>query len=301
MKRILITGASGQDGIILSDILIKKKYKVFGIIRKNKSNNLNKNIKYLNINLNNYKELKKKFNKINPDYVIHLASKNPSYKELQRKKNFFEENFKILKNLINYITQNNNKIKLIFPGSSQMYGNINTRVNENNKFKPQNTYSLYRVKSHNLLIKNKRNNKLKFTTVILFNHDSVFRHKKFLLPRVVKALKKKDKSFLNNIIKENIHADFSHAYDICYGIYLLIKSNKDFDKIIFSSNKLTSLNNIIRYLIKKMSIKIDLDFSKNLGNKKNIIGNNTKAKNILKWKPKKNILLAANELFNNID
>ena len=34
MNKVLITGAHGQDGIILSKILLKKKYKVFGIIKK---------------------------------------------------------------------------------------------------------------------------------------------------------------------------------------------------------------------------------------------------------------------------
>ena len=34
MNNVLITGAHGQDGIILSKILLKKKYKVFGIIKK---------------------------------------------------------------------------------------------------------------------------------------------------------------------------------------------------------------------------------------------------------------------------
>ena len=38
MKKVLITGATGQDGIILSKILIKKKFKVFGFINKNIKN-----------------------------------------------------------------------------------------------------------------------------------------------------------------------------------------------------------------------------------------------------------------------
>ena len=38
-KNILITGALGQDGIILSKILIKKKYKVTGWIKKKKYKN----------------------------------------------------------------------------------------------------------------------------------------------------------------------------------------------------------------------------------------------------------------------
>ncbi len=36
MNKVLITGAHGQDGIILSKILLKKKYKVYGIIKKKK-------------------------------------------------------------------------------------------------------------------------------------------------------------------------------------------------------------------------------------------------------------------------
>mgnify|MGYP001457848669 CR=1 FL=1 len=45
-KKALIFGISGQDGIILSDYLLKKKYNVFGYIRnKNKKKYLNNKIK----------------------------------------------------------------------------------------------------------------------------------------------------------------------------------------------------------------------------------------------------------------
>ena len=36
MKKFLITGAKGQDGLILSKILIRKGHKVYGIIKKKK-------------------------------------------------------------------------------------------------------------------------------------------------------------------------------------------------------------------------------------------------------------------------
>ena len=40
MKKIIITGAHGQDGIILSKILKNKNYKVFGVVKKtNKKKN----------------------------------------------------------------------------------------------------------------------------------------------------------------------------------------------------------------------------------------------------------------------
>ena len=122
MKKIIITGAHGQDGIILSEILKKKNFKVYGIIKKiNKKKNL-KGVHYLKCSLVNYKDIYRIFNKIKPDCIVHFGCKNPSYKELKKKKDFFYNNFKSIKNLANYIILNNKKIKLIFPGSSQMYG-----------------------------------------------------------------------------------------------------------------------------------------------------------------------------------
>ena len=39
-KTVLITGALGQDGKILSEILLKKRYRVIGLVDKNKKNQL---------------------------------------------------------------------------------------------------------------------------------------------------------------------------------------------------------------------------------------------------------------------
>ena len=97
-------------------------------------------------------------------------------------------------------------------------------------------------------------------------------------------------------MKENIHADFSHAEDICKAIIKLISSNKNLDNLILSSNKATSLNKIIYFIINKNKLKIDLK-AKRL-RKKVLIGNNSKAKNLLKWRPKKDIFIAANEIYN---
>jgi len=37
MKKALIFGISGQDGAYLAKLLIKKKYKVYGTVRKKKN------------------------------------------------------------------------------------------------------------------------------------------------------------------------------------------------------------------------------------------------------------------------
>ena len=52
-KNIVITGVLGQDGQILSNILIKKKYNIIGIV-KNIPKIKKNNIKFKKINLFNY-------------------------------------------------------------------------------------------------------------------------------------------------------------------------------------------------------------------------------------------------------
>ena len=53
-KTIIITGALGQNGKILSKILINNGHKVYGFINNNKKLKV-KNVVYKKINLKNYK------------------------------------------------------------------------------------------------------------------------------------------------------------------------------------------------------------------------------------------------------
>ena len=103
---------------------------------------------------------------------------------------------------------------------------------------------------------------------------------------------------LNEIYESNIQGDFSHAEDICNAIYLLIKKKINFDNLILSSSKKTKINSIINHLIKKYNKSIKIT-KKPKKNKFYLIGNNKLAKKKLNWKIKKNIFIAADEIFNN--
>jgi len=292
MKKIIITGALGQDGFILSKILLKNKYKVFGIVKNNKKKSIKKVI-YIKLDLSNFDLIKKKFDKIKPDVIVHFGSENPSIHE-NIKKSLFLKNFKNTTNIINYI-KTNKKIKFIYSNSSQIYLKKNKKVNENSKFKNTNYYTKYRIKSANYLLKLKKKFNLNCTNLILFNHDSKHRNKKFLLPRLVSAFKKNDYKFIRSIYKSNIKMDFSHADDICYAIYLLIKKNKNPNNLILSSGKITSINKLIeKYIHKNYLKKIEYNDSQT-----SLIGNNYKAKKLLNWKLNKNVFDAAKEIYIN--
>ena len=297
-KKILITGALGQDGIIISKILKKKNYSVFGLIKEDGKVKI-QGVKYFVTNLKNSHKLKYLIKKISPNYLIHFASINNSFHNDKNNdyKKLYLENILISKNIINLIIENNINTKIIFIGSSQMYSLTKKNIiDEKTKFKSSNNYGKYKIFIHNYLMKLKKKYKLNATSLILFNHDSKFRNKKFLLPRLINAFKKKNKRFIEEIYKENIKVDLSHAEDICNAIALYLKSKKNYDKLILSSNKITSINDVIIYLMNKTKLRINLK-KRIKKNKKFMIGKNIKAINFLKWRIKQNIYKAVDEMF----
>lgn len=293
-KNIFITGGLGQDGKILIRLLKKKKINL-SIFFKRKKSNKKDGVRFISSNLLNKKELDKIFNKTKPDIVLHLASNNPSYDEKNHNL-FFKENYKATKNIFYSTFDSNIKAKFIFCSSSQIFDKKNGLVNEKSKTRITTDYTKFRIDSDNLMLKYKQKNKIKYTNAILFNHDSKFRNKKFIIPKIITAILNKNNIFLNNIIKRNIFADFSHAEDVCSALYKLMFSTTNLDKIILSSNRKTSLNRIIYDLIKKNNLKLNIKFKK-YKTKKSLIGNNKLAKKTLKWYPKKNIFMAANEIY----
>jgi len=298
-KRIIITGGNGQDGIILSKLLLKKKYLIYSFVKKKNFIKI-PGVKYLYDNLSNYYLIDKIIKEIKPFAIVHLAAKNISTVNIKTmKRNFFyKKNLLITKNLINSIIKNNKKIKFIFAGSSLMFEKTKGVANESSRFKANCYYSKYKIDAYNYIEKMKKKFKLFATTIILFNHDSKYRNSKFLFPRLVKYLKSNKLNHVKKIYSQNIFGDFSHAEDICNGIFLLIKSNKNPNKIIFSSNNLLRLNNLIDYGLVKLKIKKNITTKTHKKTIK-LIGNNNLAKKLLKWFPKKNSLLAFKEILKN--
>lgn len=298
MKRVLITGASGQDGIILSKLYLKKNFKVFGFV-KNKKNFYQKKVNYKINSLRSKKKIIKDLDTIKPDIIIHLASSNDSFakrKDYQDYKINYQDNFKYTKNLLDSVIQKRINPRIVFAGSSLMFRKTNkNKLSEKNSFYSSDYYGKYKIDSYKYILKLKQKYKIDLSTVILFNHDSKHRGNKFLIPRLIKAFIKKNTNFIEQIYRLNISGDFSHASDICNGIFKLSLSNKKIDKIILSSNKRTYINKIINNLEKIFSIKINKKFTRSKNNFKTL-GSNLLAKKLLQYQPKKNLLDVCKEL-----
>jgi nucleoside-diphosphate-sugar epimerase len=298
MKNVFITGGGGQDGLILSKIIKKRKKFNLNIILKKKSSFKLKGANYFINNLQEPKLVDQIFSKNKPDIVVHLGSNNPSYQEKSFNK-FYLENIKSTINIFESSYKFNKKIHFIFASSSQVFKKKKGIVNEFSKKKINRDYVRFRVEIDRKLSKKKIN----YTNVILFNHDSKYRKTKFLIPKIIFLLKKNKKIKIQKLINNNICGDFSHAEDICEGIYKIITSKKKIRRIILSSGKMTKINDVIYHLQEKFKIN-NYNFNFNVNSNKKcraIVGDNSFAKEILKWKPKKNVFLASEEIYKRIN
>ena len=104
MKKVLITGISGQDGSYLSELLLSKGYEVHGTIRRValedethrlwRLRKIRANIILHSASLESFASLSKVINKVKPDEIYHLAAQSYVH-------NSFEDEFSTLNCNIN--------------------------------------------------------------------------------------------------------------------------------------------------------------------------------------------------------
>lgn len=297
-KIAIITGISGQDGSYLAELLIKKKYKVYGILNPRKKNNL-ENLKYINrklflkrIDINNYSKIKDLIKKIKPSEFYHLAAQSfINYK-------FEDEFFKLNPNIngthyiLSAIKEFSPKTKFYFAASSELFGNVKSSPqNEETKFNPRSAYGVSKVAGF-YLTKNYRDAyNIHACSGILYNHESPRRNVNFVSRKITKNLSLILKGKIKKITLGNISSkrDWGHAKDYVYAMWLMMQTNKPQDFVIG-----TGKTHSVKDFIKEAFDYVNLDYKKYIKVDKKLFrpndkvilkANFSKAKKLLKWKP----------------
>jgi GDPmannose 4,6-dehydratase len=320
-KKAIITGITGQDGSYLAKYLIKKNYKVYGILKKKKIQNLHylkiqNKINYLKCNLSNYKKISLYIKKIKPDLFFNLAGITSLKESYQNPLYTDRINNAAVLNILESIKRFSNKTRFFQASSSELFSEkVNKKVDENSKFNPISPYAITKLSAHYYVDMYRKNYKIYAVNGILFNHESPLRNNKFLTKKIVRGLI--DYKYHNHKYKiiqvGNIYAkrDWGNAEDYVKVIYKTLKINKPYNFIICTGKKY-SVKDFINLAAKNLDIKIKwiklkkiekIIDNKNKNtilqtNKKlfrddslyNFIGDNSKAKKLLKWKPDINIL-----------
>lgn len=296
-KKALIFGITGQDGILLSNLLIQKKYKVFGFYRNKKKIKLvNKKVfKIYKKNLDN-EIIKKLIKNKKFDEIYFLIGQSESHTSFNFPEKSLNSNFTIFTYVVNNCIKYSKKSKIFYASSGEVFGDSSQSVNELSKKDPLNPYALSKYLSMEYIKYFRKYYKLNISIGIFFNHDSLFRSKKNFSKKLINYLKdknfKKSKSRLKlgNI---DIYRDFGYAKEYVDAIYKINKSRYRDDYII-ATGKSTSVRDVIKFAFNLKNenyqkfIKINKNKFKNKHVKK-MSANINKIKKKIKWFPKKDI------------
>ena len=319
-KIALVTGASGQDGSYLSQLLIKKKYKVVAADRRS-SRADNWRHKYLGIE---NKLIYEDFELADIDSIFRLFKKY-KFSEVYNlaAQSFVKGSFETpvstsnitgigTLRILEAIRFFNKKIKFYQASTSEMFGKHGEKKqNENTPFHPRSPYATSKTFAHYTVQNYREAYDIHAVSGILFNHESPLRGEEFVTRKITLGL---SKVYLNKqkILKVgNIYAkrDWGYAEDYVEAMWKMMQSKKPKDYVI-ASGKNHSVKDFINECTKflklktkwsgkgldeklintknnKVLIKIDKNFFRPT-EVENLKGNYNKAKKDLNWKPKTN-------------
>ena len=193
-----------------------------------------------------------------------------------------------------------------------MFGKVKeTPQTEKTPFYPRSPYGAAKVYSHWITINYRESYDIFASNGILFNHESPLRGETFVTKKIVKALckikyKKQKKLILGNLYSKR---DWGHAEDYVEAMWKILQHKKP-DDFVICTGKQYSIKDFISFVAKDLNMKIKWKGKgineKGFDNSNKCIiecnqkyfrpsevdtlrGNCSKARKILKWRPKHNI------------
>ncbi len=304
-KKALITGITGQDGSYLSELLLKKGYKVHGLVRRvaaeDKSHrfwrlkHLMNKIKIHSGSLESYASIINIVTKVKPDEIYHLGAQ--SYIDYAFKDEFSTINTNINGThfLLSAIKEFSPKTKFYFAGSSEMFGKVReVPQTELTPFYPRSTYGISKVAGYDLTRYFREAYNLYCCSGILFNHESPRRGFEFVTRKITHSVARIKYGLQKKIKLGNLKAkrDWGHAKDYVTAMWLMLQKNKPDDYVI-STGKQHSVEDFAKLAF----AEVDLDYKKFIEVDKklyrpsevdSLLGDCKKAKTKLNWKPEYN-------------
>ena len=315
MKKVLITGITGQDGSYLAELLLEKGYEVHGIIRRSSSFNTGR-IDHIYSQLHlHYGDMTDSLsldnivNLIKPDEIYNLGAQSHVHVSFSLPEYTAQTDAVGSLRLIEAMKKHVPNCKFYQASTSELYGKVlETPQTEKTQFNPVSPYAIAKQYAFNI-IKNYREAYGIFTcNGILFNHESERRGETFVTKKITTGLCNWKKT--GTIIRiGNLDAkrDWGYAKDFVYGMWLMLQQDKP-DDFILATGECHSVREFIKECCKYIDVDIHWDgkgveergFDKNTGKVivevdskyfrptevELLLGDPTKAKQILGWEPK---------------
>jgi len=273
MKKVIITGVTGQDGSFMADYLLNNftDIEVYGAHRRLSVSN-HKNIEHLKSNARFHLlelDVSDQFNLnyvislIKPDFYINFAANSFVGNSWKMPINHMQTNCMSVMYALESIRLNSPLTKFYNAGSSEQFGDIDYVPQDiKHPFKPRSPYGASKCAAHHLVKVYRESYGIFAVQGILFNHEGTRRGEEFVtrkiskaVARISKSLKSHDQKFqpleLGNIYSKR---DWSDAEDFVSGVWLMLNQEQPKDYVL-SSNETHEIKEFIQIAFNHAKIK----------------------------------------------
>jgi GDPmannose 4,6-dehydratase len=297
-KRIVITGAAGQDGLILGLKLAKAGHQVVGIVRnadqKKFLESYNSQIQVETLDSSTLKPVRDFLERLKPDHIYHLSAKSSVANSWSDSENTLQTNIFHTLNWLNALNElKMHSTRFYHASSSEMFGLPKSYPQtEETLLHPRSPYGVSKVAAHHLVVNYRESFGQFASTGILFNHESPLRDLKFVTRKITNGVAKIVRGKADSLTLGNldISRDWGWAPDYADGMISILNHSSP-DDFILATGKSHTLKEFVttafasvgiteweKYLLIDSSLSRPADVI-------SVVGDSTKANQILGWAP----------------
>ena len=307
-KTALITGITGQDGSYLAELLLAKGYTVYGLIRRASSFNTgridhlyqdpherNPKLRLVYGDLNDASSLNLIIKTLKPDEIYNLGAQSHVKVSFEIPEYTAESAGVGTTRILEAIRDSGLKTKFYQASSSEMYGKVlETPQTERTPFYPRSPYGAAKVYAYWMTVNYREAYHMFACNGILFNHESPRRGETFVTRKITMAIARIKHGLQNKLYLGNINAkrDWGYAGDYVEAMWLMLQRPKPDDYVIA-----TGRTHSVKEFLQEAFEYAKLDWRKYVAIDKryfrptevdSLQGDASKARRVLKWKPKVN-------------
>ena len=261
-KISIIVGGSGQLGISLAKLLLKKKYKVIVTTRNlslaaKKIPIRNKNLKLIKLDVLKKNQINSMIENIKPKIIYYFAGQSSPVLSYKKNKITYLSNVKGCENFLKILYEKKIKTKFVNASSSEIFSKSVKKIGINSKKEPLSPYGKAKLISFNITKFFREKKKLNTYNVIIFNTESYYREKNYLIPKIciaaIKAKRYGKKTFFGNL---DVSREWNWSDEQV--IYLMKFVNKKPQDFILSNGYSYSAKKMLSYAFEYFNLNYKL-------------------------------------------
>ena len=318
-KVALLTGITGQDGSYLAELLLSKGYIVHGIIRRSSSFNTarikhiynNKNLFLHYGDLTDISNLTTIICKVQPDEIYNLGAQSHVKVSFEMADYTAQVDALGTLRILEIIRSAGltNKTRFYQASTSELYGKVReVPQTETTPFYPRSPYGVAKQFGYWTIVNYREAYNMYACNGILFNHESPRRGPTFVSRKITMAVARINKGLQQCLYLGNLNAkrDWGHARDYVEMMWLMLQQDSP-DDFVIATGVFNSVREFCVLAFKEIGIDISwigegLDETGIDQNGRvlirvdpkyfrpteveELLGDPTKAKNLLGWTPK---------------